>query len=39
MIYDLYKNITEDDRKNINQYTSIVQALNTTESSPFFNTP
>ena len=37
MIYDLYENITEDDRKNINQYTSIVRALNTTESSPFFN--
>lgn len=37
MIYDLYENITENDRKNINQYTSIVRALNTTESSPFFN--
>ena len=37
MIYDLYENITEDDRKNINQYTSIVRALNATESSPFFN--
>lgn len=37
MIYDLYENITEDDRKNIDQYTSIVRALNTIESSPFFN--